>query len=292
MADLPHVTWLRAFEAAARHNSFSAAAEELGLTPAAVSQQIRLLERHLKATLFERLPRGVALTDLGQAYALPIQKSFSDMHLATQGLFGMAPKRVVKVRASISCAALVIAPRLAEFQDLNPDIEVQLTTFVWADRFGDEEGDIDIRFGHGDWKDGVATPLGHEFAIPVCHPAYAASFGSEITVQALAKAHVIKIIGSETDWVRLSEQYGLGLESPSQVLRADSSLVALQTVIAGRGSVMVLESFASHYIRQGLLVAPFDYRLPIKPSHYLVRREGNEVREDVQVFSNWMASLY
>lgn len=88
MKNLPHVTWLKAFDSAARHNSFAAAASELGLTPAAISQQIRHLEQHLDAQLFRRLPRGVSLTDVGQAYAQTIGKSFEDMALATNGLFG------------------------------------------------------------------------------------------------------------------------------------------------------------------------------------------------------------
>ncbi|MGC1430188.1 MAG: LysR family transcriptional regulator [Albidovulum sp.] len=292
MADLPHVTWLRAFEAAARHSSFSAAAEELGLTPAAVSQQIRLLEKHLKVTLFERLARGVALTDMGQAYAQPIRKSFADMALATKGLFNVSRKRMIDVRASISCAALVIAPRLAEFQDQHPDIAVHLSTFVWADRFGDAQSDVDIRYGHGDWTDGSVTHLGHEFAIPVCHPDYAASFGNRLSIKTLAEAEVVKIAGSETDWLRLSEHYGLNLGHPSSEMHMDSSTIALQAVIAGRGTAMVLESFARHYLRNGLLVAPVEHRLPIRPSHFLVQCSGSDRADEVRAFSHWVMSIY
>lgn len=292
MPKLPHVTWLRAFEAAARHASFSAAADELGLTPAAVSQQIRLLEKHLKVTLFERLPRGVALTDIGLAYALPIRKSFTDMMATTQGLFGSQSKHVVRVRASISCAALVIAPRLSEFQELYPDIEVQLSTFVWADRFADEESDIDIRFGHGDWRDGSVTHLGHEYAIPVCHPDHVASFSKTPSIQDLAKARIIIITGSEADWINLSALYDLNLTAPTCTMRVDSSLIALNAVSAGTGAVMVLESFAREYLRLGLLVAPFDYRLPIRGSHYLVSRENAGARDEVRVFAQWVETLY
>jgi len=289
---LPHVTWLRAFEAAARHRSFSAAADELGLTPAAVSQQIRLLEKHIDAPLFERLPRGVSLTELGQAYALPVRKSFSDISIATNGLFDRSNQKTVKVRASISCAALVIAPKLAEFRAMHPDIAVELSTFVWADHFGEEESDIDIRYGQGDWKDGKVIHLANEFSIPVCHPDYAARFGKKLTIQNLAASKIVKITGSELSWARLSDQYELALEPPAEWLWADSSLIALQTVITGEGAVMVLESFARQYILQGLLTAPFEYRLPVIPSHYLIQREGRENREEVQLFSKWVTSLY
>lgn len=292
MVDIPHVIWLRAFEAAARHGSFSAAADELCLTPAAISQQIRALEHHLDVPLFDRLPRGVALTDRGQAYAQPIRKALLDMERATQGLFGVSKKRVIQLRASISCAALVIAPKLAEFQTLHPEIEVRLSTFVWADRFADDDVHIDIRFGHGDWTDGRVTHLGHEFAVPVCHPDYAASFGADLSINSLAAGEVVQITGSEADWARLAEHAGLELATPSNVVHVDSSLVALQAVIAGRGSVMVLESFAREYVRQGLLVAPTAYRLPVRPSHFLVERDGAASTDDLRVFTDWVLSLY
>lgn len=292
MVSLPHATWLRAFEAAARHGSFSAAAGELALTPAAVSQQIRALEEHLGSALFERLPRGVALTDKGQAYALPVQKSFVDMERATRGLFGSSRKQTIRVRASISCAALVIAPQLAGFQDLHPDIEVQLSTFVWADRFADEDTDIDIRFGHGEWKDGAVRHLGHECAVAVCHPDFAASLGPNPTVRDMTRREIIEITGSEIDWPRLAEHAHMTPEPPANAIRVDSSLVALQAAISGRGAVIVLESFAQAYMKQGLLVAPLDLRLPIQPSHFLVLRDTSRARVAVQAFAEWVTALY
>ncbi len=291
MANLPHITWLKAFEAAARHSSFSAAAAELNLTPAAVSQQIRLLEGHLKVQLFERLPRGVVLTDIGQAYAHPIRKSFVDMETATKGLFGTKKKRVIKVRASISYAALIMAPQLAQFHADNPDIFVQLTTTVWADRFDDESIDIDIRYGHGNWQETHIWHLGHEYAAPACHPDFAASFGRNLTIDKIAKAEVVQIIGSEGDWIKLSEHCGLDLEMPPEWLKADSSLVALQIVMSGVGSTMVRESFAKQYIDAGLLIFPLKHRFPLQQSHFLIVREGVEKREDITLFCNWVAGL-
>jgi LysR family glycine cleavage system transcriptional activator len=186
----------------------------------------------------------------------------------------------------------VIAPKLAEFHDLHPEFEIRLSTFVWADRFASAENDIDIRFGLGDWNDGTITHLGHEFAIPVCHPDYAASFGDDLSIHALAMGEVVEIKGSETDWIRLSDHAGLDLGGAKSKLFVDSSLVALQSVITGRGTVMVLESFAREYMRQGLLVAPTEYRLPVRPSHFLVKRDGAIAADDARVFTDWVLSLY
>lgn len=292
MTKLPHVTWLKAFESAARHSSFAAAAEELGLTPAAISQQIRNLEIHLDAQLFTRLPRGVVLNDAGQAYAQTIKKSFDDMAVATNGLFGKNSRRVVRVRASISCAALVIAPRLAEFKAAHPDILVRLTTSVWADRFDDERLDVDIRYGLGDWPEPNTLHLGHESAVPVCRPDFAAGFGENLSIQSLARGKVVQIIGSETDWQKLSDLHGLGLKPEAGWLQADSSMMALQTVAAGEGVTMVLESFARQYLEQGALVAPTPYKLAKRRSHYLLRNSAAAQREEVSLFCTWVQSLY
>ncbi|MEO1688122.1 MAG: LysR substrate-binding domain-containing protein [Pseudomonadota bacterium] len=291
MSRRPPVASLRAFEAAARHASFSAAAEELSLTPAAVSQQIRVLEAHLGAVLFERLPRGVKLTEQGAAYAQPVRKAFAEMQGATEALFGTASRRRVNARASISCAALVVAPRLFEFQALRPDIEVRLSTFVWADGFGDGDADLDIRFGHGDWSDGRVTHLGHETALPVCSPDHAAALSAP-TIEALAAGPVIEIAGSEADWAAIAEHNGVAAPAPTQVQRVDSSLVALQMAINGPGAVIVLESFAREYMRLGLLVAPCEARLPIQPSHFIVQRPRARAPEAAQAFADWVRSLY
>lgn len=290
--DLPHPSWLRTFEAAARLENFSAAAEELSLTPAAVSQQMRLLEKHLKTTLFERLPRGVALTDMGEAYAQPIRKSLSDMQAATSGLFGAATQQQIKVRVSISVAALVIAPRLHEFFAANPGIDLELSTFVWAGRFQEGLGDIDIRFGYGDWTDGQVTHLGHEFAIPVCHSKYLARFPNKPFLEDLAADHIATIHGSESDWPRLLSQMGLSSVVPKKVTGFDSSLLALQSISSGDGISIVLERFAIPYLERGALIKPVTDKLAIRPAHFLVVREGAERRDEVLAFTNWVKEIY
>lgn len=289
---LPNPTWLRSFEAAARLGSFSAAADELGLTPAAVSQQMRLLEKQLKTTLFERLPRGVALTDMGKAYAQPVRKGLDDIQIATAGLFGTTRRRQIKVRASISCAALVIAPRLHGFLAEHPDIDVDLSTFVWANRFQDGISDIDIRFGFGDWTDGRLTHLGHEFAIPVCSPDYLTGFGAAPRLDHLAARHVFTIHGSESDWPRLFAQMGLAPPVAARVTRFDSSLMALQAISAGSGLAIVLESFAQPFLERGSAVAPVPDRLAIRPAHFLVERDGGERRDEVRAFADWICTLF
>lgn len=290
MGRLPHVTWLRAFEAAARHSSFSAAALELNLTPAAVSQQIRLLEKHLGIPLFKRLSRGVELTDLGQAYAQPIRKSFQDMQAATDGLFDRPRRAVLRVRASISYAALVLAPRLPAFRTAHPDIEIRLSTAVWADRMDDAAIDLDIRYGTGDWPERDCHPLGAEEAMVVCHPDYAASFGEAVSIRDLAAGDVVQVVGSEVEWDRLSERFDLDLPKPRPWIKADSSLIALQTIAAGRGAAIINRSFAQHYLEIGRLISPFDYRLTTVGAFFLIARPDANPRPEVSLFRTWLAT--
>lgn len=288
MSNLPHVTWLRAFEAAARHSSFSGAADELNLTPAAVSQHIRLLEKHLGVDLFKRLPHGVTLTDMGQAYALPVRKAFTEIQDATAGLFSKRQKRQLHIRSSVTYGALVLAPRLAAFSALYPDIELHLSTAIWSDRLDDPRIDIDIRYGTGNWSDPHMWQLSQETGIVVCAAEHAAAFGTPPDLAAMAAQRVVLVMGSEVEWQRLSSHFSLDLGPASQVAKADSSIMALQMLLGGGCAGILHESFAQPYLEQGLLVSPFDYHLPIREAYFMII--GNEAlgRSEVTDFRDWL----
>ncbi|MDA5095571.1 LysR family transcriptional regulator [Aliiroseovarius sp. KMU-50] len=294
MTALPHVTWLRAFEAAARNSSFSAAAEELNLTPAAISQQVRLLEQHLGVQLFTRLPRGVALTDIGHAYAQPLRRSFAEMAEATETLFATPSRRPLKVRASISYAALVLAPKLANFRRASPEVDLQLTTAVWTDRIEDDSIDVEIRYGFGDWAERDIRHLGHRHAELVCSPDLAAELGPDATLQDFAP-HAVQIIGSEGDWPRLAAQRGETLPPMTKAMKADSSLIALEVLAGGEvpgGAAIVSEEFSRRYVAQGLLTSPLPDRLPLPRSFFLVVPDGAEDRRELRLFCDWLMLLH
>ncbi|SNT73878.1 LysR substrate-binding domain-containing protein [Paracoccus seriniphilus] len=292
MRRLPHVTWLRSFEAAARHSSFSAAADELNLTPAAVSQQIRLLEQHLDMQLFKRLAKGVELTDMGQAYALPIRKSFLTMQTATDGLFGKKRKSIIRVRASISFAALLLAPRLNAFRQQHPDIEIELSTTVWADRMSDASIDLDIRYGDGDWPEHNIHRLQVAAATIICHPDYAATLGDMPSAAILTAADIVQVVGSETDWDRLFEHCGFDQPRPDHWMKADSSLIALQILRAGHGCSIISRSFARQDLQSGTLVAPYPVEIPMGESFFLVERNDMGPRGDIEVFIEWLCGQH
>jgi len=279
MRTLPHVTWLRAFDAAARHSSFTAAADELHLTPAAVSQQIRLLEKQLGAELFKRLPKGVALTDVGQAYAQPLRKFFLEMEQATDGLFRRRRKATLRIRSSMNA-----------FRERHPEIEIDLFTTVWSDRITDAGIDLDIRYGDGDWPERNMWPLEVDDAVVVCHPDHASSLGDDLSIEGLAAASVVQIVGSETDWGRLSDKYGLDMPVPVHWMKADSSLIALQILASGHGCAIISRSFAGHYLETGALIAPVPCEIPMLQKFFLVQYDDTKHTREVEVFKDWLMS--
>jgi LysR family glycine cleavage system transcriptional activator len=282
---LPHLAWLRAFEAAARHSSFSDAAGELHLTPAAVSQQIRLLEQHLGVQLFRRLPRGVTLTDVGQAYALPIRRSFVEMQDATEALFTVNRNKRVRVRASISYATLVLAPRLGEFRAAHPDIDIELSTAVWSDRMDSDGIDFDIRYGRGQWQENQIISLGEENAILVTHPS---NLVPDAAIGDILAKGIVPIIGSEVEWTRALQHLDIGSALPPTLAKVDSSLMALQTVAAGAGTALVFESLAQPFIDRGELSQLCDVRFSINDNYYLVRRDGTAGLPELIAFQDWL----
>ncbi len=286
MRRLPHSTWLRTFEAAARHSSFASAAEELGLTPAAVSQQMKLLEETLEMKLFKRLPKGIELTDIGQAYAQPVRASFQQLQTATNDLFKPKKKTQLRVRASISFGVLVLAPRLAEFRALYPEIDVVLSTTVWSDRMTDATIDVDIRYGNGDWREPEVLSLGVGQATLVCSPKEATLIRRNIN--SLCGSEIVPIIGSEGDWPKMFKALGLEGPPPEAWMTVDSSLLALECVASGRGVAIVNKMFARSYLKSGALMEPFKTSLTLQNNFFLVSRAKSEKAQQIEKFYEWL----
>lgn len=282
---LPPVNWLRAFEAAARHESFAAAAGELSLTPAAVSHQVRSLESFLGYPLFERLPRGLRLTDLGTAYLAPVRSAFDALSVCTVGLFGARGETTLVVRVPISFAVLVLAPRLETFSRAHPKIYLRLVSAIWADALPADKVDIDIRFGQGRWPGFHATPLFSEPSVVICHPKRQPRSLADLTASQL-----IHIMGLEYDWLRLFEDHGLGMPAGSPRATVDTSLAAIELVAAGMGCAIVLKSFANAQQEHRRVAIMPGIELAQPQAHFLLMQEGSErPKPEALVFQHWLA---
>ena len=286
---LPHLPWLRTFEAAARSLSFTAAAEDLHMTAAAVSLQIRSLEQYLGFQLFERLPRGVRLTDMGLAYLPSVRKAFDELAVSTVGLFGSRGDCSITIRSTAAFAVLWLAPKLHLFIEAYPNIEIRLLADIWANAQGADQSAIDIRFGDGHWEGFEAELIQKEASIPVCSPHWLAQAHSPEALATLAQRNLIHIMGCEDLWTRWFRLAGIPDTSGAKGLQVDTSLTALELAAAGSGFALVLRSLTQSYIDSGRLIAPFDGELPIEQAHYLLQpRTGKRPSPEVLFFRQWL----
>lgn len=287
--ELPPLNWLRAFEAAARRSSFTAAAAELHLTQPAVSYQIRSLEERLGFSLFDRHARSVQLTDMGLAYLPAVRQAFSHLSAATGGIFGVTGERTVTVRSTATFATLWLASRLADFKRANPNIDIRLYTAIWADALTAGQADLEIRYGDGNWQGYDVTLLRSEVSVPVCSPATAAAKGSDASVVDFTDAGLIRIMGCENFWDQWFRTAGLEQPPEHRGITVDNSLAALEVAASGYGLALVLQSFAVPYLETGHVVVPVDHHLDAHYAHYLLmpHHEG-QLRPEVLVFKEWL----
>ncbi|HUS54442.1 MAG TPA: LysR substrate-binding domain-containing protein [Thermohalobaculum sp.] len=281
---LPNLVWLRAFEAAARLGSFTAAAGELGLTQAAVSHQVRSLEDKLGFRLFLRQARRLDLTDMGKAYLPSVSKAMEDLSLSTQGLFGPRGRRTVTLRAPISTAVLWLSPRLRKFREQHPHIQFRMISAIWADAIADEDVDIDIRLGTGAWPAMQAELLSPETIVPICAPTARICSLSDIS-----EARIIHIIGFQDDWARLFQRNGARYDPAKIGIAVDTTLAAVELVSCDAGVALVLKRFAVDLVRAGKAAVPLDEEIAIPQAHYIVSDPGRTaVNPEVEIVRRWL----
>ncbi len=205
-----------------------AAAQELNLSQSAVSHRVRQLERHLGVPLFERLPRGLRLTESGKTYLPSVRKAFEELFASTTGIFGPAGEGRLIVRAPVSYSALWIAPALDSFLTAYPGIDVRLCSSIWADSLAGDDTDIDLRIGFGNWA-GHETELAlRETVLPACNDAAGSSKTPISRVADLAARELIHVMGLEDLWIKLSLSAGLPLDSRRRDVKVDSTVAALE----------------------------------------------------------------
>jgi LysR family glycine cleavage system transcriptional activator len=265
---LPPLNWLRAFESAARHLSFTGAAEELGVSQAAVSQQVRQLEDLLGTPLFKRLARGIALTDSGIAYLPALRDSFARIARETEQVFGQVGERPVTLRAPPSLATLWLAPRLRGFSSAHPDIRVRVTTAWTPADFVQDGIDIEIRYGVGGWPGVRSQRLFAEHYFPVANPRVARDMAPGVTKE-IARQPLLHVLGEREGWGEFFRAQNVDA-APSDGPQFDSLLVALHAAVAGVGVVLATAPIADPLLQSGALVDLGFQRLPARGAHHVV----------------------
>lgn len=270
--------------------SFTAAAEELGITQTAVSLHVRSLEAQLGCKLFIRAARKLTLSEVGQAYAFSIRRALGEIDLSTTSLFGATYLQKLTVRVPISTATLFLAHRLPEFVQTHPEVSVSLVSNIWAESAGRENVDVELRLGLGDWDDVPVRRISDERIVPI-----AAQSGAQHapSLAQLASKPLIQILGFQDMWQKYLSAFGIEQTETASAYFVDTTIAAVDIVAAGGGYAVTLERFAKTAIETGRSIAIIGDAVPIEQSHFLARRQRSEASTAaIQMFETWVGRIF
>lgn len=290
---LPSLNALRAFDAAARHMSFQDAAEELYVTPAALSYQIRQLEEGLDIKLFIRLNRAVELTEEGKLIQPYIREGFFQFSEAIRRLKQQRASNVLNISAGPALTSKILAPRLYDFILKFPDIDARISATLSLVDLQQQDYDIAIRFGKGNYPGCTSVKLFDEFVTPLCSPSILEGSNRLNSPDDLQNftlihddTHINNVeIGTWDDWLKVA---GVKNINPESHLHFNSADHALDAAVAGAGIVLGRGLLAKGDIKANRLVAPFDLKLKSDFSFYAVFLESRANESNIKKFCDWL----
>ena len=292
---LPSLNSLRAFESAARHLSVSAAAIELNVTPAAISQQIKGLEGQLSINLFRRMNRALALTEYGRLLLPKLSDGFDQLDNAVSEVRQAQSGGPLNLSSSPSFASKWLIPRLDRFQAAHPDIEVRISANMELIDFHQDEMDCAVRFGLGQYDGVEAIWLLGEEVFPVCSPTL---LDGPQGLHSLDQLRHHRLLHDGTPmpddvtpdwrmWLQAARAKGV---DPSHGMTLAPWTMVVQAAIEGQGVALGRRALVADDLAAGRLVRPFDLGLPLPFSHWLVYPPGAERRPKVRAFRDWLVA--
>jgi len=291
-SQLPPPNSLVAFEAAARHLSFTKAAGELSVTRVAVSHQIKSLETFLDASLFHRLHRALALTPEGERLQDAVSAGLQRIIDATAAIRDRDRNQRVTVTASTGFTTFWLLPRIGEFRSRYPDLDLR---FLVSDEYlnlAQEGANVAIRYGGGDWPGVRATPLVQEVIFPVCSPAYLK--GRTISsIHDLRDETLLFLEGSydaQTKWAVWFDEHGVEMDGALNGIRLNAYTNLVQATLDGQGVALIGPPLMERYIGDGSLVALLDVPPVERKKFYLVLPEHEKPNDATREFCDWIAN--
>lgn len=282
---LPPLSTLRPFEAAARHGSFSKAADELHLTHGAVSHQVRALEEFLGTPLFERHGKRVAVTAGGRALAERIRAALDDIARAVEQARGSGRPRGLTVSVLPSFASRWLMPRLIRFMEKHPDIEITVNATTALANFSGDEVDVAIRYGPGPWPGLSCEQILEDECFPVASPKMNRGRLPKTPKDLLG----VRIIREDRDyWQEWLAAAGVDVAGPLGGPSFNDATFALQAATRGEGVAMTRRSLVGDDIERGVLVQLFERTVRPKESYWLVCRKDQEDAPKVKAFRAWV----
>lgn len=275
---LPPLNWFRAFEAAGRHLSFTAAADELALTQSAISQQVRSLEVRLGTQLFIRKPRGLALTDDGRKL-MPKVGAALEALVAAAGTFDAGPTRgLLTIATSVSIAQWIIAPGINDFLLAHPGLRVRILGAIWPDDFRASIADVEIRFGSEKQVGAGAIRLIPDGLIAVASPETHGSLHQQRLIETVGTS------GGWRQWARYAD-YDTALEP---TIHVDSYGMALDLAMRGIGVALTSSLLAGRWLASGRLVQAHPAVLPSAEGYYLAVESASA---SAVAFGDWLMEI-
>ncbi len=289
---LPPLNALRAFEAAARHMNFSRAADELSVTPGAVSQQIQNLEDYIGAPLFKRTPKGLLLTDAAQTALPALREAFDRLAEAASLLTAAEDGRRLTVSAAPSFAAKWLVPRLGRFEAAHPEVDVWLSAGLELVDFTGGEVDLAIRYGTGRYPGLEVTRLLGETVLPVASP----KLLDQAPMQDLADlaGHILLHDGSPDaddscpDWQMWLAARGVKGVDGARGPRFNQSSLVIEAAVNGRGVALAKQTLAQADLDAGRLTAPFNIETAVDFAYYVVHPKAKGRLSQVKAFVAWL----
>ena len=287
---LPPLASLRAFEAAARHLSFRLAAEELSVTPTAVSHQIRQLESLLGVALFERQARKVALTPEGRLLFPSLQEGFDLMASALAPLMGPKRRRILTVSATPAFVARLLVPRLAAFQARHPGIDLRLHASTRPVDFEAQQIDAAVRYGQGPYRGLRHEPLLHTRFAPMCSPSLKLRKPADLARHPLLHFQWQPIFREPPDWAAWRRKAGQRALDVRRGVTFTDETHAIDAAIAGQGVALLNTALVGDALMRGTLVAPFGPELEGLP-YQLVYRPQMIEDPAIAALRDWLRDL-
>lgn len=294
MKNLPPLNSLRVFEAVARNLSFSKAAEELNVTPGAVSQQIKALEDFLGTPIIRRQKRGLLLTDEAQSSLVPLREAFEKLVEASDILTQRSDNGRLRISVAPSLAAKWLVPRLDQFSDAHPDIEVWLSADMEIVDFAVDDVDLAIRYGAGSYKGLHVERFMSEAIIPVCSPKLLIG-DHPLKVPADLANHTLLHDGSP-DKDENCPNWAMWLKAAGVCQQVDSnrgptfnqSSLVIEAAVAGKGVALAKAALALADLEAARLVIPFDVTTPTEFAYYIVHPNSKVDNKAVTAFVQWL----
>jgi len=291
---LPPLNALRAFEAAARHLNFSRAADELSVTPGAVSQQIQNLEDYVGVALFKRTPKGLLLTDPAQIALPALREAFDRLAEAASMLTAAVDGRRLTVSVAPSFAAKWLVPRLGKFEALHPQVDVWISAGMELVDFNSGEIDIAIRYGAGRYPGLEVARLMQETVIPVASPELLDT--QPLNDPADLAGHILLHDGSPDaddscpDWTMWLAARGVKGVDGTRGPRFNQSSLVIEAAVGGRGVALAKRALAQADLDAGRLVSPFQITTAVDFAYYLVHPKPKGRLPQVKAFMTWLTA--